>query len=529
MSLAVTSGLSFAYGGAPRCALRDVNLEVREGDFVLVTGASGGGKSTLLRCFNGLVPHFHGGSFRGQVTVGGLDTRHHQPREFASVAGFVFQEPEAQRVARTVQEEIVFGMENRGMPALVIRKRLEEALDALGLAALRTRDMQTLSGGELQRVAIASVFSMQPRLMLLDEPTSQLDPQAADDVLRLARDLRDDYGLAIIIAEHRLERALAASDRVWQLPGDGTVEELAPRQAARELAGAPPVSRIGHELGWSPIPLSITEARRHASATQRTVAPAPIADHRPGDPLASMSGVEVQLGGRTVLKVDRLVLHEGEAIGLMGRNGAGKSTLLRALAGLVPLTRGTVDGVAGRGRDDRFKDLAFVPQDPGASLYKERLDAELKDVLQGTGRTADLGDALANWHLEPFAERDARDLSVGERQRAALCALTIGDPRLVLLDEPTRGMDAAARELLIRNVRRMTARGACVLVASHDVELIASLAHRVVLLAEGEVIADGTARSVLTGSIAFSTQANKLCGGEVLTVEEAVTMLRGAG
>ncbi len=528
MSLVTAAGLGFAYGGTRHSVLDDVDLEVGEGDFVLVAGPSGSGKSTLLRCFNGLIPHFHGGSFRGEVTVGGLDTRYHQPRELSSVAGFVFQEPETQRVARTVREEIVFGMENRGVAPLSMKKRMEEALDALGIAAIRNREMQTLSGGELQRVAIASVLTMQPRLVLMDEPTSQLDPQAADDVLRLARDLRDDYGLAVVMSEHRMERVIATVDRVWTLPGNGAVKELEPRAASGQLPGAPPVSRIGRAMGWSPLPMSIAEARRYVMTPCAEAEQNARETRAPGEALASLTNVTVELGGRTVLKLDRLALHEGEAIGLMGRNGAGKSTLLRTLAGLVRVSRGTIGGIADPAVARRFRDIAFVPQEPGASLYKDRLDLELDDVLQGTGRTGDAREALRDWDLEAFADRDPRDLSVGQRQRAALCALTAGGPRLVLLDEPTRGMDAGAKELLIRNVRRMTSLGACVVVASHDVELIASLAQRVVLLAEGEIIADAPTRSVLTGSVAFSTQANKLCGGEVLTVDEAIASMRGA-
>lgn len=402
MSLAAAVGLGFAYGGSRRWTLRDVNLDIRQGDFVLVAGASGSGKSTLLRCFNGLIPHFHGGVLEGQVTVAGFDTRLHQPRELSFAAGFVFQEPEAQRVSRTVQEEIVFGMENQGLPAAIIRKRLEEALDALGIAPLRAREIHTLSGGELQRVAIASVLAMQPRLLLMDEPTSQLDPQAADDVLRIARDLRDDFGLAVVIAEHRLERVIRSVDRVWHVRGDGTVQELEPREAAGRLPGAPAVSRIGSALGWSPLPLSINEARRHV-----VIASAAVGDTRPaqapGAPLVSLNRIEVELGGRMVLKVDGLRLHEGEVIGLMGRNGAGKTTLLRVLAGLQRPARGSLTGVV-EDATRRYRHVAFVPQDLGASLYKERLAAEVDDVLRGTGRIGDAREALARWDLEVYGE-----------------------------------------------------------------------------------------------------------------------------
>ncbi len=518
------AALSFAYGASARCVLRELDLRVGEGELVLLAGPSGGGKSTLLRCLNGLIPHFHGGRFSGRVLVGGLDTREHQPRDIASVAGLVFQEPEAQSVARTVQEEIVFGMENRGFDRALMRKRLEEALDALGIAALRTRELATLSGGELQRVAIAAVLTMQPRLILMDEPTSQLDPQAADDVLRLARDLREDHGLTVVLSEHRLDRVASYVDRVLHLPGDGSVQTLAPRDAMRVLVGAPPVTQIARAMEWSPLPLSIAEARRFLPANKHG-STQPSTPAVTGDILASIHNITVQLAGRTVLTVERMTFREGECVGLMGRNGAGKTTLLRALAGLLRPNTGRLAGLTAFEARVRYKDIAFVPQDPAATLFKATLEAEVGDVLDGTGRTGTLDATLAEWDLERFRERDHRDLSVGERQRAALAALLVGRPRMILLDEPTRGMDAATKSLLLRNLKRRCRDGACVLLASHDVELVAMFADRVVLLAEGEVVLDAPARRVLTGSITFSTQANKLVGGDVLTTEEALATL----
>jgi len=524
-TIAEITALSFAYGGATRCVLRDVDLCLEEGEMVLVAGPSGGGKSTLLRCLNGLIPHFHGGRFSGRVLVGGLDTRQHQPRDLASLAGLVFQEPEAQSVARTVQEEIVFGMENRGIDRALMRKRLEEVLDALGIAALRVREISTLSGGELQRVAVAAVLTMQPRLILMDEPTSQLDPQAADDVLRLARDLRDDYGLTVVLSEHRLDRVASYVDRVFHLPGDGTARNLMPRDAMATLAGAPPVSRIGQALGWSPLPLSITEARRFLPPDKPRSVPRSPQSPPSGDTLASLRDVKVQLGGRTVLFVDGVSLREGECVGLMGRNGSGKTTLLRTLAGLLHPSEGKVEGLPNVEAGARYKEIAFVPQDPVAALFKDTLDAEIRDVIEGTGRSGTVDEALAEWNLERFQHEDHRDLSVGERQRVALAALLAGRPRLILLDEPTRGMDAETKTLLVRNLTRRCGEGACVVLASHDVELVAMCAHRVVLLAEGEVVLDASPRTVLTGSITFSTQANKVFGGDVLTPEDALASL----
>ena len=393
----------------------------------------------------------------------GFDTRAHQPRELASVAGMVFQEPEAQTVARTVQEEIIFGLENRGADPVLIRKRLEEVLDALGIAPLRLREMKTLSGGELQRVAIAAVLTMQPRLILMDEPTSQLDPQAADDVLRLTRDLRDDYGLAVVVAEHRLERVAAYVDRVLHVTGEGTLDDLAPRDAMSRLPGSPPVSRIATALNWSPMPLSIAEARRFMPATDRAAESVSESGSTVGSIMTAMRGVEVQLGGRSVLSIDELVLRAGECVGLMGRNGAGKTTLLRTMAALVNPTRGTIEGPTNLEPTRRYRDIAFVPQDPAATLYKPTIEAEISDVLQGTGREGNVEAALAEWNLECFGHHDARDLSVGERQRVstrgAHCWKSTLDPARRAHTGDGRGHEAATRPKSLASTRRGRVRG----------------------------------------------------------------------
>ena len=521
--------LHFTYGGSATPVFRDVSFDVDEGELMLMVGPSGGGKSTLLRCMNGLVPHFHGGVFAGTVVVAGIDTRSQQPRELASVAGMVFQEPEAQAVADNVEDEIVFGLENLGCDRAHTRKRLEEALDALGIAHLRRRTLRTLSGGELQRVAIASVLTMQPRVLLLDEPTSQLDPQAAHDVLSIVAELRAELGLTVVVCEHRLDRLIQHADRVMQVPGDGSVDISAARDAMAHLPSAPPVTAIGRALGWTPLPLSVAEARRFAGPRAATASVNGRATPAPGDPVVSVRRLSVQLGVTQALRDVSLDLREGEIVALMGRNGAGKTTLLRALAGLID----TAEGSPGRAGDAvtfareeliraRYRHCAYVAQNPSSMLYHATVAREVEDVLRGTGRGGSVADALNEWGLSSLASRNPRDLSVGERQRVALAAMLAGAPRLILLDEPTRGMDADTRDLLINNLRHRRASGATIVLASHDVELAASCAGRVVLLAEGEVIADGRAHEVLADSITFSTQANKLFGGGVLTVEDAL-------
>lgn len=520
-------GLGFTYGGAATPVLHDVSFEIDEGELLLMAGPSGGGKSTLLRCMNGLIPHFHGGRFSGVVTVGGIDTRGRQPRDLASVAGMVFQEPEAQAVAQTVEDEIVFGLENLGCERTLTRRRLEEALDALGIAHLRGRALGTLSGGELQRVAIAAVLTMQPRLLLLDEPTSQLDPQAAQDVLAAVSDLRDELGLTVIISEHRIERLAQYADRVMHVPGDGSAIIAGVRESMGTLAAAPPVSILGRTLGWSPLPLSVAEARRFVASHARTACARGAETPSCGDAVLKASDLRVRLGDTDALRGVSVTLHEGEVVAVMGRNGAGKTTLLRALAGLVPAARGGVRFTREPFARERYRHCAYVAQDPASMLYHATVAREVEDVLAGTGRGASAGDALDEWWLREFSERNPRDLSVGERQRVALAAMLAGAPQLILLDEPTRGMDASTKDLLVGNLRRRARSGASVVIASHDVELAARCADRVVLLADGEVIADGPARSVLADSMMFTTQANKLLGGDVLTVDDAMAQISG--
>src|SRR5215211_15140 len=245
--------VNFSYPNQPNLALSDVNWRIEEGEFVLLAGVSGSGKSTLLRCLNGLVPHFSGGRFAGEVTVRGFDTRAYGPRVLSREVGFVFQDPEAQMVTERVEDEVVFGMEQLGVPPLIMRKRLEEVLDLLGIAGLRDRELATLSGGERQRVAVASALALQPRVLVLDEPTSQLDPWGAEDVLTALTRLNEDLGLTIVLAEHRLERIIGHADRMRLLLETGDVIDGSPRAvlASGPSEMAPPVVRLSRALNWT--------------------------------------------------------------------------------------------------------------------------------------------------------------------------------------------------------------------------------------------------------------------------------------
>jgi energy-coupling factor transport system ATP-binding protein len=522
------SGVTYRYPEQDAPALRDLDWSVEPGAFVTVSGPSGSGKSTLLRCLNGLTPHFSGGTFDGKVIVSGHDTRRFSPRALARLTGFVFQDPEAQFVTARVDDELAFGMEQLGVPAVTMRKRVEEVLDLLGIAPLREREIATLSGGERQRVAVAAALALQPSLLALDEPTSQLDPWGAEEVLAALTRLNEDLGLTVVLAEHRLERVVAHSDRLTLLDRGGVALDGPPRETLRHAPAdiLPPLFALGRRLGWEPLPLSIKEGRaaqrRDAAHGRAPAPPAPDPTAPGGAPVVQLQRVSAGWDRHPVLRDVDLEVRPGELVALMGRNGAGKTTLLRLLAGLHRPARGAVlvagHNTARQHPADIAQHVGYLPQNPSALFFAETLSAELAFTRKHhPGSGIDPAETLAALGLAHAAERHPRDLSGGERERAALAAVLVGAPRVLLLDEPTRGMDAARKRALAGTLARLQAEGVAMLLATHDVELVAEVASRVVLLGDGRIIADGGPRTVLSGSLTFATAINKLYGDGFLT------------
>ncbi len=586
-------GVSIRYEGAPAPTIHEVDIEVDEGELALVVGRTGSGKSTLLRCINGLVPHFTGGLMTGRVVVAGRDTRTHPPRELADVVGVVGQDPAAGFVAEIVEDELAYSMECLGLPGAVMRRRVEEALDLLGLADLRARPLAALSGGERQRVAIGAALTAQPRIIVLDEPTSALDPGAAEDVLAALQRLVHDLGLTVVLAEHRLERVVQYADRVIVVEG-GRVTEGIPATMMVTAPVAPPVVELGRLAGWSPLPLSVRDARRAAGPLRARLSIVHAADPAPGGerpdaersspgrpdgegsdgkaaegkgsvgrrpdrrsrtrdargvpPLAPVlargtdterrpagrsdaaivaRGLSAGYRGNPVLRGIDLSARAGEVVAIMGRNGAGKSTLLRTLAGMRAPDDGTVRvagcdplELSGRGLIER---LGLVPQDPADLLYATSVSGELADAERTAAAPAGLGARLLA-ELAPGIDSSAhpRDLSEGQRLALALAVVLTARPPVLLLDEPTRGLDYGAKLRLVGLLDRLRADGAVVLMATHDVELVAEVATRVVILADGEIVADGPTAQVVVGSPLFAPQVAKILAPvPILTVAQA--------
>ncbi|WP_374773766.1 ATP-binding cassette domain-containing protein [Streptomyces sp. NBC_01310] len=649
--------VSVTYDGAAGPSLQGVDLVIPEGELTLLVGPSGVGKSTLLGAVSGLVPHFTGGTLRGRVTVAGRDTRTHKPRELADVVGTVGQDPLAHFVTDVVEDELAYGMESLGLSPAVMRRRVEETLDLLGLNELRDRPLATLSGGQQQRVAIGSVLTPHPKVLVLDEPTSALDPAAAEEVLAVLQRLVHDLGTTVLMAEHRLERVVQYADQVLLLPSPGAAPVLGtPSEIMAVSPVHPPVVALGRLAGWSPLPLSVRDARRRAAplrsrldelpspgtapenpaqhqsdfprptpsqgsapdpapqtparlidpASPSNEAPdtghlparpgqlsappghipappafeargtgrspglsaapafeargsgggAPSSGARPGlfsrllrrskpSPARTPAGVPVPVPatarnltvrrGRTeALRNVTLTVTPGETIALMGRNGAGKSTLLSALVGTLAPTTGEVT-VGGRTPHrtpppEMVRRVGLVPQEPRDLLYADTVAAECSaadsDAAASPGTCRDLVSALL-----PGVSDDIhpRDLSEGQRLALALALVLTGRPALLLLDEPTRGLDYAAKVRLIEILRGLAAQGHAIVLATHDVELAAELAHRVVILAGGEVVADGPTAEVVVSSPAFAPQVAKiLAPGHWLTVSQVSAALDAA-
>ncbi|MGW6563212.1 ABC transporter ATP-binding protein [Streptomyces hydrogenans] len=572
--------VSVTYEDAAGPTLRGVDLTVPEGELVLLVGPSGVGKSTLLGAVSGLVPHFTGGTLSGRVTVDGRDTRTHHPRELADLVGTVGQDPLAHFVTDTVEDELAYGMESLGLAPAVMRRRVEETLDLLGLAELRDRPIATLSGGQQQRVAIGSVLTTHPKVLVLDEPTSALDPSAAEDVLAVLQRLVHDLGTTVLMAEHRLERVVQYADRVLLLPEAvlGTPAEI--------MAVAPvhpPVVALGRLAEWDPLPLTVRDARRRAGELRARLtgrhpagpllrparsAPAP-GPHTPDGPVSAPSASEARRSGggapasraaKTLFRrrrapapapeaeadaplvdVDRLAVRRGrvealrrvdlrvapgEVVALMGRNGAGKSTLLSTLVGMIAPTSGTVrvSGLVPHATDPRdlIRRVGLVPQEPRDLLYAETVAEECAAADADAGATPGTCRALVTELVPGVTDAThPRDLSEGQRLALALAVVLTAAPPLVLLDEPTRGLDYAAKARLVVRLRALAAAGHAIVLATHDVELAAELVDRVVIVAGGEVVADGPTAEVVVSSPAFAPQVAKILAPEPwLTVEQ---------
>ncbi len=528
--------ITYEQGGRP--VVQHLDLQIPEGEMCVVVGRTGSGKTTILRAVNGLVPHFSGGELSGRVLVEGRSTADHPPRELADLVGFVGQDPLAGFITDSVEEELAYAMESLAVPPDVMRRRVEETLDLLGLVELRGRALRTLSGGEQQRVAIGAALTAHQRILVLDEPTSALDPAAGEEVLAALHRLVHDVGITVLMAEHRLERVAQHADRMVLLGDPGTAPLVGlPGEVLANSSLAPPVVRLGRVAGWSPPPVSVRDARRLAATLRDRLegsAPPPTPGAT-GAPLLEARGVQVRYAGCLAVRDVDLELRAGEVVALLGRNGSGKSSLLWALQGTGARQGGTVavagDDPAELPIAERARRVGLVPQEASDLLGAATVRAEVADADQLAGAGVGTTRALLE-RIVPGIDDEAhpRDLSDGQRLALALAVVLVGSPPVLLLDEPTRGLDVPAKAALARVLRELAADGRAVVLSTHDVEFVAEVASRVVLLADGERIADGEVQSVLAGSPAFAPQVSKVLAPlPWRTVEQVRHALERAG
>ncbi|MFH0860742.1 MAG: energy-coupling factor transporter ATPase [Candidatus Altiarchaeota archaeon] len=522
-------GVSHTYPDGAKPAIEDLTFDVRRGELLLLVGSSGCGKTTVCRCMNGLVPHFTGGIFSGRVTVDGMDTLEHPTSMISRKAGVLFQDPESQFIMNSVENEVVFGMENLKFRKEAMRENLESVTESLGIGHLRRRAVNTLSGGEKQKVILASLLSMRPKVLVLDEPTSQLDPKSAADLLSYIMRIREEYNLTIVLAEHRLERVIEHADRILDLDRKaiGTLNEMIP-----ELKYRPPATELISRLTrGTKTSVSLEGARSLLGKMRLKFDPVARGSTKKGSSVIEVDGLSYSYNGVEALSDVNLRVSEGEFVAVMGYNGSGKTTLAKNLMGLLKPLKGSVI-VCGKDTlkydiDVIARHIGFVTQNPNDYLFSDTVLEELKFTLRNFNLDYDPEEILERVGISHLSGHYPRDLSGGERQRVALASVLVAKPDVILLDEPTRGVDHASKMGLMELLKNLRDEGHTVIVLTHDVETIAGYADRVIILEGGSVAADGPPHEVLTSSRDFRTQVSELFPGKgLLTVEDAMSSIR---
>jgi energy-coupling factor transporter ATP-binding protein EcfA2 len=520
--------LTYCYPESPVPALRNVNLQVAEGEFVVVAGASGSGKSTLARASAGLIPHFYGGSFTGRVLLAGRDTTGCCPAELAETVGMVFQDPDNQLFMTRVENELAFGLENINLPPEQIRLRLAETCFAFGLQDLLGKEVGHLSSGQKQRLALAAVCAMRPRLLVLDEPTAQLDPVRAGETIAILARLQREHGMTIVLIEKRWEHCLPYAERVLLMEGGRLALAAPPRAALRHMCGSS-LALVGpfYQLfeRWEgglngEFPLTVNEGRRLLQGRVKVPAMAPPVPA----PSQAEKFVELQKfwyaypDGTEALRDVSLTIGRGELVAVLGENAAGKSTLLRVLCGLGLPARGKVR-LGDEALSGPVPGVGYLPQQVLDYLVAERVRDEIA-----------AGEWIERFGLESFLDRHPRDLSAGERQRAALAAVLSRQAKLLLLDEPTCGLDYGYKTVLAQSLRELAAEGVTTLVVTHDLEFVAAAAERVIFLSQGRLVFDGSTQEAFAQAGMVTPQLTRLFAGfgfVVTDLTQAMAALRG--
>ena len=522
--------LNYFYPGQEKPSLNNVSLKIREGEFILLAGPSGSGKSTLARVLSGLIPEFYGGTIQGEVFFKGQNIFQKDKKELRQEVGMVFQDPEKQMVVGQVEQELAFGLENLGLENTLMIRRVHEILNFLDMAPLRNRLTDTLSSGEKQKVAIGSILAMQPRVLILDEPTSQLDPLASQNIFHIARKLNQEYGFTIILIEQRLEECLPLVDRVIFMERGKILWDDSPRNFAQKAVQGhadylPVIPRLFSKNGGPDIPLMVREARARVQE-YGLIKNVSMGDQSSKDAVMTVKNVhfsyELSVLSDFVLRDINFQVNKKERLTILGENGAGKSTLLKILAGILRPVSGrvTIEDTDTHlfSSQERASRIMYLSQNPNDYLFHDTVEEELLYTMRNLGikNKEIITEILTQLEIDQYRFSYPRDLSVGERQRVALASILVAEPQMILLDEPTRGLDSRVKHNLGDFLKKLVEqKGISIVLVTQDVEFAAEFSDRIILLSEGRILQEGTAREVLNGNLFYSTTINKIFRGIV--------------
>lgn len=563
------NNFTYYYPRHSQPALNQVRLKVDEGEFLLLTGRSGSGKSTLARALCGLVPDFYGGSVSGDILYQGTSLGKWTKSQLAQQIGIVFQEPDSQLLFRNVERDIAFGLENLGLPNSLMQRRVAEMMDFLNLNALRKRDSNTLSGGEKQKIVLAGVLAMNPQVLILDEPTSQLDPVAAGEFLKLVKDLNDEYAITIILIEQRLEQSFTLADRVVILEAGKIIFQGDSREELRWAAEQsyplmPVIPAIFAGFTNTDLPLTVKEGRKLLSGFALTPYSAlPHRENEDGKPGQIQPGGVFKSGqnmspgerssrpnrdqGKPLVEIKRLSfayphgdqalrdlnlnIWPGECVALVGANGAGKSTLLQITAGLLPAYSGHIRVGDYSGKELKAEKvnrlLAYLPQSLDNFFLADTVSQDI--ALSSQIAASEVEFWLGKMNLQEFREDDPRKLSTGEKHRVAMAAVLASNPDLILLDEPTTGIDGEQKKEIGKLLLTLCQQGKSVLLVTHDIDFASEYAGRLVFMHNGTILADGPVQEVMAGNTFYTSQAARLFGGiepGIISQTRAIEYLR---
>lgn len=523
--------LTYYYPETEKPALENINLNINTGEFVVLVGSSGSGKSSLLRCIAGIIPNFYQGQLMGQVLIEEINLNKLTPREIANKIAILFQEPEHQLIKHRVENEIAFSLENLGIDRQDMKQRVAEVSTTLNLVPYLDANISELSGGLKQKIALASILVRQPEILLLDEPLSQLDPVAAADLLNVIRVLHEELGITVIMTEHRLENLLSIAKRVVVMENgkvlyDGTVKGYPRWAKANNYQLIPNIPKLFAEANFLNVPMNVQEGK---NLLANFILPSslninPPLPYKPKEdspkPLINFKNVSYQYPNNLVgVKNVTLNFKKGETTAIIGHNGAGKSTLLKLTAGILKPTKGRIN----------TRKCGYLPQNPDDFLFLPTVVEELTYNLETQDKRARVDELLEIFNLSLYKNYNPRDLSFGQKQLVVLAAVLIHEPPVICLDEPTRGLDYRVKKELGDIFKAIKKTGKTIIIVSNDIEFIAEYSDNIIIMSKGEIVATDNKYDILTKATFYAPQVNRLfknINDNILTYQEATDFLK---